>query len=89
MVLETKELDKNCYFGRNKERIRMEKFIGHCILLGLTLWLLTNLVSGVEDNQEEKGNNHKGRVIGILMIISIYEMITVITIAPKITSTLS
>lgn len=46
----------------------MEKFIGYCILLGLELWFLTSLCSGFEDNQEEKENDHKGLIMGVILI---------------------
>lgn len=71
----------------------MEKFIGHCVLLGLILWFLARLGSilgsGIEDNQEEKENDHKGLIMGAIMIVGIYVMITVLKVAPKITSALS
>lgn len=66
----------------------MEKFIGYCVLLGLELWFLTSLVSGIEDDQEEKENDHKGLIMGAIMIVGIYVMFTVLEVAPKITSAL-
>ncbi|MDU2026026.1 MAG: hypothetical protein E6729_10775 [Finegoldia magna] len=70
----------------------MEKFIGYCVLLGLELWFLTRLGSilgsGIEDNQEEKENDHKGLIMGVIMIVGIYVMLTVIKVAPKFTSDL-
>lgn len=71
----------------------MEKFIGHCVLLVLILRFLTRLGSilgsGIEDGQEEKENDHKGLIMGTIMIVGIYAMITVLKVAPKITSALS
>lgn len=70
----------------------MEKFIGYCVLLGLELWFLTRLGSilgsGIEDNQEEKENDHKGLIMGVIMIVGIYVMLTAIEAAPKFTSAL-
>ncbi len=65
----------------------MEKFIGYCVLLGLELWFLTGLGSGIEDDQEEQGN-HKGIIMGVIMIVGIYVMLTALEVAPKITSDL-
>lgn len=66
----------------------MEKFIGYCVLLGLELWFLTSLVSGIEDDQEEKENVHEWLIMGAIMIVGIYVMFTVLEVAPKITSAL-
>lgn len=66
----------------------MEKFIGYCVLLGLILWFLTSLVSGIEDDQEEKENVHEWLIMGAIMIVGIYVMFTVLEVAPKITSAL-
>lgn len=70
----------------------MEKFIGYCVLLGLELWFLISLGSilgsGIEDNKEEKENDHKGLIMGVIMIVGIYVMLTVIKVAPKFTSDL-
>lgn len=65
----------------------MEKFIGYCVLLGLELWFLTGLGSGIEDDQEEQGNL-KGIIMGVIMIVGIYVMLTTLEVAPKITSDL-
>lgn len=66
----------------------MEKIIGYCVLLGLILWFLTSLSSGIEDDQEEKENDHEWLIMGVIMIIGIYVMLTVLEVAPKITSDL-
>lgn len=66
----------------------MEKFIGYCVLLGLELWFLTSLGSGIEDDQEEKENDHEWLIMGAIMIVGIYVMFTVLEVAPKITSDL-
>ena len=66
----------------------MEKFIGYCVLLGLELWFLTGLGSGIEDDQEEKENDHKGLIMGVILIVGIYVMLTAIEAAPKFTSAL-
>ena len=66
----------------------MEKFIGYCVLLGLELWFLTSLGSGIEDNQEEKENDHKWLIMGVIMIVGIYVMLTALEVTPKITSDL-
>ena len=65
----------------------MEKFIGYCVLLGLELWFLTGLGSGIEDDREEQGNL-KGIIMGVIMIVGIYVMLTALEVAPKITSDL-
>lgn len=66
----------------------MEKIIGYCVLLGLILWFLTSLSSGIEDDQEEKENDHEWLIMGVIMIVGIYVMLTVLEVAPKITSDL-
>lgn len=70
----------------------MEKFIGYCVLLGLELRFFISLGSilgsGIEDNKEEKENDHKGLIMGVIMIVGIYVMLTVIEGAPKFTSNL-
>lgn len=64
----------------------MEKFIGYCVLLGLELWVLTGLGSGIEDNQEE--SDHKGIIMGVIFIIGIYVMLTMLSVGPKMASDL-
>lgn len=46
----------------------MEKIIGYCVLLGLILWFLTSLSSGIEDDQEEKENDHEWLIMGVILI---------------------